>query len=176
MSETVMVLKVERNESAMSVDPKAEEEDAGAVRLLEDSSVVLKDESLLAKLENIWDDVVAEGEEGVDDSMEGPSSSRSASTGVKPSESPSPEDTPRTSATPPATTKPKTKSGKSEPQLIGDLPRAEEAALRTFIEIPENHYQYGTLGRSREGGESMTCDCQYDHGQFLAHILLMVSV
>ncbi|KAG0706271.1 hypothetical protein DFH29DRAFT_191520 [Suillus ampliporus] len=50
------------------------------------------------------------------------------------------------------------------PQLIGDLPRAEPAALATFVEIPDNHYQYGTLGRSREEGESMTCDCQYDHG------------
>ena len=50
------------------------------------------------------------------------------------------------------------------PQLIGDLPRAEAAALATFVEIPDNHYQYGTLGRSREEGESMTCDCQYEHG------------
>ncbi|OAX37722.1 hypothetical protein K503DRAFT_719344 [Rhizopogon vinicolor AM-OR11-026] len=50
------------------------------------------------------------------------------------------------------------------PQLIGELPRAEAAALATFEEIPDNHYQYGTLGRSREEGESMTCDCQYEHG------------
>lgn len=50
------------------------------------------------------------------------------------------------------------------PQLIGDLLRAEDAALATFEEIPDNHYQYGTLGRSREEGESMTCDCQYEHG------------
>ncbi|KAG1732683.1 uncharacterized protein EDB91DRAFT_1302092 [Suillus paluster] len=50
------------------------------------------------------------------------------------------------------------------PQLIGDLPRAEAAAHATFVEIPDNHYQYGTLGRSREEGESMTCDCQYEHG------------
>lgn len=51
------------------------------------------------------------------------------------------------------------------PQLIGDLPRAEEEALRTFEELNGNHYQYGTLGRSREALESMTCDCQYEHGQ-----------
>jgi hypothetical protein len=50
------------------------------------------------------------------------------------------------------------------PQLIGDLPRAEAAAHATFVQIPDNHYQYGTLGRSREEGESMTCDCQYEHG------------
>lgn len=50
------------------------------------------------------------------------------------------------------------------PQLVGELPRAEATALATFEEIPDNHYQYGTLGRSREEGESMTCDCQYEHG------------
>ncbi|KAH0833915.1 hypothetical protein J3R83DRAFT_11100 [Lanmaoa asiatica] len=50
------------------------------------------------------------------------------------------------------------------PQLIGDLPRAEEEARATFIELPGNHYQYNTLGRSREALESMTCDCVYEHG------------
>jgi histone-lysine N-methyltransferase SETD2 len=50
------------------------------------------------------------------------------------------------------------------PQLIGDLPCAEAEAQRTFMELPGNQYQYGTLGRSREALESMTCDCQYEHG------------
>ncbi|KAF8549008.1 hypothetical protein OG21DRAFT_1500664 [Imleria badia] len=50
------------------------------------------------------------------------------------------------------------------PQLIGDLPLAEEAARATFTELPANHYQYNTLGRSREALESMTCDCVYEHG------------
>lgn len=50
------------------------------------------------------------------------------------------------------------------PQLIGDLPIATEEALRTFIPLPGNHYQYSTLGRTRETLESMTCDCQYEHG------------
>ena len=71
----------------------------------------------------------------------------------------------RTSTTPPAGPKTKSKPAKAPPQLIGDLPRAEEAAMKTFVEIPANHYQYGTLGRSREALESMTCDCQYEHGQ-----------
>ena len=53
----------------------------------------------------------------------------------------------------------------SGPQLIGDLPRAEEDALRTFERLKGNHYQYGTLGRSKETLESMTCDCQYEHGR-----------
>ncbi|KAF9239430.1 hypothetical protein BU15DRAFT_61942 [Melanogaster broomeanus] len=64
------------------------------------------------------------------------------------------------SAPPAADVKPKRKG----PQLIGDLPRAEEAARATFIELPDNHYQYNTLGRSREALESMTCDCAYEHG------------
>ncbi|KAI0063379.1 hypothetical protein BV25DRAFT_424390 [Artomyces pyxidatus] len=50
------------------------------------------------------------------------------------------------------------------PQLIGHLPRAEADAMKTFVEIPANHYQYGTLGRSREALESMTCECSYTHG------------
>jgi len=66
------------------------------------------------------------------------------------------------SMTPPLA--PDVKPVRKGPQLIGDLPRAEEEALRTFIELPSNHYQYGTLGRSREALESMTCDCQYEHG------------
>lgn len=61
------------------------------------------------------------------------------------------------------------------PQLIGDLPRAEEEARATFIELPANHYQYNTLGRSREALESMTCDCVYEHGQFLLSLVLAVA-
>ncbi|KAI0052410.1 hypothetical protein FA95DRAFT_1483622 [Auriscalpium vulgare] len=52
----------------------------------------------------------------------------------------------------------------SGPQLIGHLPRAEEDALRTFTEITQNRYQYSTLGRSREAGESMTCECSFTPG------------
>ncbi|PCH43100.1 SET domain-containing protein [Wolfiporia cocos MD-104 SS10] len=86
-------------------------------------------------------------------------SSRSASADLKTDPNPS------ATATPPAASRQKSNGArKSDPQLIGHLPRAEEAAQRTFIEIPENHYQYSTLGRSREALESMTCDCQYEHG------------
>lgn len=63
-------------------------------------------------------------------------------------------------STPPASTKPMSK----EPQLIDHLPVAREEAMKTFVEITANHYQYGTLGLSREAGESMTCDCVYEHG------------
>ncbi|KAI0776743.1 hypothetical protein BD413DRAFT_469039 [Trametes elegans] len=68
------------------------------------------------------------------------------------------------SATPPVLSKAKGKPPKAPVQLIGHLPRAEEDAMKTFTQIPENHYQYGTLGKSREALESMTCDCQYEHG------------
>jgi histone-lysine N-methyltransferase SETD2 len=70
------------------------------------------------------------------------------------------------SSTPPVSGKRKTKSAPEGPQLIADLPRAESDALATFTEIEVNHYQYGTLGRSREALESMLCDCQYEHGTF----------
>ncbi|KAI0632959.1 hypothetical protein C8Q77DRAFT_857945 [Trametes polyzona] len=95
-----------------------------------------------------------------EDSTE-PNVSRSASVEAK-SEATSPKSTP--SATPPVVSKSKSKPPKAPVQLIGHLPRAEEEAMKTFTEIPENHYQYGTLGKSREALESMTCDCQYEHG------------
>lgn len=84
---------------------------------------------------------------------------------LKPGRTPSSED----SVTPPliGDTKPVRKG----PQLIGDLPRAEAEALRTFVEISSNQYQYGTLGRSREALESMTCECQYEHGQYILFLL-----
>jgi histone-lysine N-methyltransferase SETD2 len=62
----------------------------------------------------------------------------------------------------------KNASSKPAPQLIGHLPKAEEEARRTFGELDDNVYQYGTLGRSREALESMTCDCQYVPGQFFS--------
>ncbi|KDQ55897.1 hypothetical protein JAAARDRAFT_132908 [Jaapia argillacea MUCL 33604] len=70
------------------------------------------------------------------------------------------------SATPPRSTptEAKPRAQPSGPQLVGHLPRAEEQAYRSFTEIAENHYQYGTLGKSREALESMLCDCQYEHG------------
>ena len=60
---------------------------------------------------------------------------------------------------------PAAKKVKPGPQLIGHLPRAEEEAMKTFVELPDNFYQYQTLGRSREALESMTCDCTYEPGQ-----------
>lgn len=57
------------------------------------------------------------------------------------------------------------RKGKPCPQLIGHLPRAEEEALQTFTVLTGNHYQYGTLGRSEDVFESLSCDCQYEHGE-----------
>jgi hypothetical protein len=62
------------------------------------------------------------------------------------------------------------------PQIIDHLPVAREAALATFKQIDENWYQYGTLGRSRELGESMSCDCHYAPGKSIfCSFLLYIS-
>ena len=53
---------------------------------------------------------------------------------------------------------------KAGPRLIDYLPRAEEQALKMFEQLKDNHYQYSTLGRSKEALESMTCDCQFVPG------------
>ena len=67
---------------------------------------------------------------------------------------------PRTGSTTPSVSVPTTKPLKKKgPQLIGELPIATEEAMKTFVQIEENHYQYSTLGRSREALESMTCEC-----------------
>lgn len=78
------------------------------------------------------------------------------------------------SETAPVSAKTKGKPPKAPVQLIGHLPRAEEDAMKTFTEIPANHYQYSTLGKSREALESMTCDCQYEHGQY-SHLARLSS-
>lgn len=101
-----------------------------------------------------------------------PTPSMSASVSNSPFESETPSastpltDTPQTSESTnrPSTSKSKKSSKRSEAQLIGNLPVARGAALETFVEILDNHYQYGTLGRSREALEGMTCDCSYAHG------------
>jgi hypothetical protein len=67
---------------------------------------------------------------------------------------------------------PAKKSSSAATQFIAHLPRADEEAFRAFTEIADNHYQYGTLGRSREALESMTCDCQYEPGQSHLFVLL----
>ncbi|ESK96718.1 histone-lysine n-methyltransferase [Moniliophthora roreri MCA 2997] len=67
---------------------------------------------------------------------------------------------------PPATTAAGSSSSRkaaaSAPQLIGHLPVAREEALASFTEMPDNWYQYKSLGRSRELLESMTCECLFD--------------
>ncbi|KAF9078295.1 hypothetical protein BDP27DRAFT_1565 [Rhodocollybia butyracea] len=73
-----------------------------------------------------------------------------ASGSSSPVPTPSPEPTPNSSKKTAAT------------QFIGHLPVAREEALKTFIEIPDNWYQYKTLGRVKELEESMICDCTFD--------------
>ena len=132
-----------------------------AALLFEDNSVVVE-EVTHPKKEEVDEDVWMKEEEL--DSIVKEEPWPSASPDEKASSSSS-GDGGRTSTSPPGGSKTKSKPVKKEPQLIGHLPRAEEAAMKTFVEIPENHYQYGTLGRSREALESMSCDCQYEHGQ-----------
>lgn len=131
-----------------------------AALLFEDNSVVVEE----VKREVRDEDVGMKGEEMDNDPRDVYPPSPSSSPDDVPSMSPGSGDSRRTSTTPPAGSKTKRKPAKKEPQLIGHLPRAEDEAYKTFVEIPENHYQYQSLGRSREAGESMTCDCQYEHG------------
>ncbi|EIW76613.1 SET domain-containing protein [Coniophora puteana RWD-64-598 SS2] len=70
----------------------------------------------------------------------------------------------RSESSTPVPVEPDVKPRPKGPQLIGDLPRAEAAAMSTFVELPGNHYQYGTLGRAREAFEGMACDCQFEPG------------
>ena len=86
--------------------------------------------------------------------------------------------TPTSRSTPPPVSSRRTKPPKppaTGPQLIGHLPKAEEAARATFVEVPQNIYQYSTLGRSREALESMMCDCQYEHGTFSSPTTVQIS-
>lgn len=79
---------------------------------------------------------------------------------VKPESSPPPKRESSETSTP----APNNRHRRTGPQLIADLPLAEGEARATFTEIADNHYQYSTLGRSREALEGMTCDCQYEPG------------
>ncbi|KAI0354309.1 SET domain-containing protein [Trametes cingulata] len=135
------------------------ESQASAALLFESDAVKAECvESAIVKEEEMVDSF---GSVTVKEDSSEPDMSRSTSVEAK-MEHASLKSTP--SATPPIPSKSKGKPPKAPVQLIGHLPRAEEEALKTFTEIPENHYQYGTLGKSREALESMTCDCQYEHG------------
>jgi hypothetical protein len=87
-----------------------------------------------------------------------PKTEDSLPTKSEPSRSTSASASPKPESATPAPRKPPKKG----PQLIGELPIAREEAMKTFIEIQENQYQYSTLGRSREALESMTCECPPD--------------
>lgn len=102
------------------------------------------------------DDVDMENEGQLPQNMVlSPKAEDSLPTKTKPSRSTSASASPKPESTTPTPRKPLKKG----PQLIDSLPIAREAAMKTFIEIQENHYQYSTLGRSREALESMTCEC-----------------
>jgi hypothetical protein len=95
-----------------------------------------------------------------------PSTSTSTSTRTsKPRGAKEPKEREHRDVKPPKDSKNSKDSSKPGPQLIGDLPLATDDALATFERLRDNHYQYATLGRSREAMEGMTCECQYRHGE-----------
>ncbi|GAA5930868.1 uncharacterized protein JCM15063_002482 [Sporobolomyces koalae] len=64
----------------------------------------------------------------------------------------------------------KTAQVEIEPQLIGDLPRAEEEAGRTFTEILESSYYSRQLGNTPYyDPDAARCDCVYRAGEPLDH-------
>ena len=78
----------------------------------------------------------------------------SGSTSPSRSPSPTPEQVKRVS-------KKNGKKGEQHPvQLIGDLPRAEADALRTFMELRQCEYQNARIGRSRNLEEGFACECK----------------
>lgn len=58
--------------------------------------------------------------------------------------------------------KPKAKKIQSEPQLIGDLPIAEEQALKTFTELIFSTYANKSIGNLAYEEGFTACDCRYD--------------
>lgn len=56
------------------------------------------------------------------------------------------------------------------PILIPDLPRVEERALTSFIEIPGNIHQNSSLGRWQNQDEGTSCDCVYIPGRSESHL------
>ncbi|KAG9007403.1 histone methyltransferase set2 [Tulasnella sp. JGI-2019a] len=55
----------------------------------------------------------------------------------------------------------------TSPTLIGDLPRAENEALKAFIEIQNNTYENKSLGKQKQVEEAYPCDCRYRPGEEL---------
>ncbi|CDO68786.1 hypothetical protein BN946_scf184989.g52 [Trametes cinnabarina] len=113
-------------------------ENQASAALLFDSDAVKVEaiERTFVKEEEMVDSFVSEF---ITKDSEDPDLSRSASVEAK-LEHASLKSSP--SATPPVSSKSKTKPPKAPVQLIGHLPRAEEDAMKTFTEIPENHYQF----------------------------------
>ena len=150
--------------NGMGVVPSAAllfESDAVKAEPLDAEHLTVKEEVVTQDLRNLLDTGAIKEE--VEDDSKTPSLSRSVSVDAM-AHSSSSKSTP--SATPAPSGRSKGKATKAPAQLIGHLPRAEGEAMKVFVEIPSNHYQYGTLGKSREALESMTCDCQYEHGEW----------
>lgn len=132
-------------------------------------TIVKKEEGAMLSVENgVVDDRMSSSnvplpvktEEGVSKKEEDVPMPMSAIEDSKPTPPPPSGSGSTTPALPPPTAPKRT-----GPQLIPELPIATDAALATFTQLQDNHYQYQTLGRSREAEEGMMCDCHYVHGE-----------
>ena len=141
-------IKREHSTSATSDPAAVKLEGEDAVRLFDDDIHVVQDPATM-KDEGDWGGKYESKEDDSVTIVEEPSSSRSASADVKSSPSPEAGGDEHPLVTPTSDSRAKSKKLTQQIQLIGHLPRAEEAAMKTFVEIQENHYQYSTLGRSR---------------------------
>ncbi|GAA5840308.1 hypothetical protein JCM11251_006691 [Rhodosporidiobolus azoricus] len=65
------------------------------------------------------------------------------------------------------------KEVESEPQFIGDLPKAEEEAASTYTELTECTYASKKLGDMAYYDEDAArCDCTYDHEEILIKVIV----
>lgn len=51
------------------------------------------------------------------------------------------------------------------PQLINDLPRADDEALSTFVRLDENWYANRHIGRGKGHEQGLVCECNYRPGR-----------
>ncbi|KZT37695.1 hypothetical protein SISSUDRAFT_827875 [Sistotremastrum suecicum HHB10207 ss-3] len=73
---------------------------------------------------------------------------------------PSPPKSPRKESSASATPPP----ARTGPQLIPHFPVAEKEALKTFVNLTDNTYQYARLGQTKAQDEGYLCECEYKHG------------
>jgi hypothetical protein len=61
-----------------------------------------------------------------------------------------------------------------KPTLITDLPRADDAAKETYIDLERCLYESKVLGLSKQTEEMMVCDCVHEKGSSFVQVQLKV--